>query len=209
MQTRSERRKSILNGVRDETGRPGLSVLRQALEEMKEREQRRKEFFGIISRVLFVAMAVVLLNIYVVRFATVSGASMEPTLNDGDVVICSPLGYKPSRGDIVVTELDIGSGDLVKRVIALPGDTVDINFDTGTVRVNNEVIDEPYINGRTQAAGDITFPVTVPEGRVFLLGDNRNNSVDSRRSEVGMVPESTLLGRVYLRIFPFDGIGIP
>ncbi|WP_082903336.1 signal peptidase I [Christensenella timonensis] len=194
-------------GAEGERWRPSLQAVRAEIERLQKRRDRRKEVWGIISRVLFVAMAVMLINIYVVRIATVNGASMQPTLQDGDVLLCSSLGYTPDYGDIVVTEMDVGEGDLVKRVIALAGDTVDVDYRTGTVSVNGERLDEPYILESTNLKGDIQFPVEVPVGRVFLLGDNRNNSVDSRRSILGMVPECTLLGKVYFRVFPLDRIG--
>lgn len=190
-----------------EKWRPSLEAVRSEIERLQKRREHRKEVWGIISRVLFVAMAVVLINIYVVRIATVNGESMHPTLQDGDVLLCSSLGYTPDYGDIVVTEMDVGEGDLIKRVIALAGDTVDVNYQTGTVIVNGKPIDEPYVLEPTYLAGDIQFPAEVPAGRVFLLGDNRNNSVDSRRSILGMVPECTLLGKVHFRIFPLDRIG--
>ncbi|MEA5002563.1 MAG: signal peptidase I [Christensenella sp.] len=191
-----------------EKWRPSLAAVRAEIERLQRRRERRKEAWGIVSRVLFVAMAVVLINLYVVRIATVNGASMEPTLYNGDVLLCSPLGYTPDYGDIVVTEMDVGEGDLIKRVIALAGDTVDVDYQTGTVSVNGKQLSEPYTLEPTTLAGDMQFPATVPVGRVFLLGDNRNNSIDSRRSILGMVPKSTLLGKVYFRIYPFDRIGL-
>lgn len=187
--------------------RPSLEAIHAEIGRIGQRRERRKEVAGIIGRILFVAMAVVLVNIYVLRIATVSGASMEPTLRDGDVVLCSPLGYEPDYGDIVVTELDVGGGDLVKRVAALAGDTVDIDSAAGTVSVNGKAIDEPYIMEAIHGEAEMNFPAVVPPGRVFLLGDNRNNSVDSRREVVGMVPESTILGKVVFRIWPAAGFG--
>ncbi|WP_082989529.1 signal peptidase I [Christensenella intestinihominis] len=187
--------------------RPSLEAIHAEIKRIEQRRERQKEVGGIIGRILFVVMAVMLLNIYVLRIATVSGASMEPTLRGGDVVLCSPLGYKPDYGDIVVTELDIGEGDLAKRVIALAGDTVDIDPGTGAVSVNGKVIDEPYIAEPIHEKPDMEFPAVVPRGRVFILGDNRNNSVDSRKEIVGMVPESTILGKVVFRIWPLGGFG--
>lgn len=190
-----------------EKWRPSLAAVRLEIEWLQKRKAQRKEVWGVISRVLFVAMAVVLINIYVVRIAAVNGASMEPTLQNGDVVLCSSLGYAPDYGDIVVTEMDVGEGDLIKRVIALEGDTVDVDYRTGMVIVNGKAMEEPYTLEPTYLEGDVQFPVQVPAGRVFLLGDNRNNSVDSRRSALGMVPECTLLGKVYFRIYPLHKIG--
>ena len=184
--------------------RPSLAAVRKEIERRERRDAAVKEAKKTVFCILFAAMAVVLLNIYVVRIATVNGGSMEPTLHNGDVLICSPLNFVPARGDIVVTELSAGDGPLIKRVIAVPGDTVDIDYDTGTVSVNGKKLDEPYIKELTKLKGDVQLPATVPAGRMFLLGDNRNDSIDSRRTVVGMVPICTVVGRVILRIFPFN-----
>ena len=101
------------------------------------------------------------------------------------------------------------SRPIVKRVIATEGQTVDIDFSTGEVRVDGEVQDEPYINEPTLTNFDdgLTYPVTVPEGCVFLMGDNRNHSSDSRYAPIGCVETDNILGKVILRIFPFSRIG--
>jgi signal peptidase I len=143
----------------------------------------------------------------------VNGSSMENTLHDRDYLFLSKQAYsfggEPQRGDIVVAhsslELDEGNGtkNLIKRVIAIPGDTVSIYG--GSVYVNGEALIEPYIkDGYTE--GDMP-EVTVPEGTVFLLGDNRQNSGDSREPEVGFVPKGDLIGKAIFRLFPFDKFG--
>ena len=98
---------------------------------------------------------------------------------------------------------------IIKRVIATGGQTVDINFDRGVVFVDGEQLDESYVNTPTNVSYDVQFPVTVPEGSVFCLGDNRNHSYDSRASEIGMIDERYVLGKVLWRIFPFHSIGNP
>ena len=95
----------------------------------------------------------------------------------------------------------------MKRIIAMGGDTVDIDFDMGQVTVNGEVLDEPYISAPTQQSFDVEFPLTVPEGQVFLMGDNRPHSTDSRSSQVGFVDERSILGKVLFRIAPFNRLG--
>ena len=125
-------------------------------------------------------------------FTKISGDSMKPGLSNGDLIFVLPAS-QITYGDIVITTDDIAYGQsIVKRVIALEGDTVFINFSTGEVFVNDQLLTEPYIAEPTTVFGDITFPLTVPEGTVFLLGDNRNHSVDSRYSSVGCVPVSQI-----------------
>ncbi len=146
----------------------------------------------------------------------VYGPSMEDTLigkdldgySDviGDKLVISNMFYTPMQGDIVVIHSEI-EDSIVKRVIATAGQTVDINFLTGTVTVDDEVLQEPYIKNLTVNKGDVQFPVTVPEGCVFVLGDNRAVSLDSRYSVIGMVDTDDIMGKVVFRIYPFDRFG--
>lgn len=125
------------------------------------------------------------------------------------MMIVSDLGYNPKRGDVIVVNKETFSiGPIVKRVIAVGGDTVDINFATGEVFVNGEVLDEPYINEPTYTAEGTEFPLTVPEGQLFLLGDNRNGSSDSRDPRIGLVDERYVIGHVLAVIFPFSSFGV-
>ncbi len=111
--------------------------------------------------------------------------------------------YQPSRGDIVVvTKPNSENEPLIKRVIALEGQTVDIDFSKGIVYVDGEALDEPYVNTPTNLRYDVKFPITVPKGDLFVLGDNRNGSLDSRSSRIGFIDTRYVLGKVYLRIFP-------
>ena len=132
----------------------------------------------------------------------VDGPSMKPTLEHNDKLVVSTVGYKAKVGDVVVISK---TGDLdkpiVKRIIAVGGDTVDINFTTGVVTVNGT--EENYTDELTSQQFDIAFPITVPEGSVFVLGDNRGNSLDSRSTRVGCVDERYIVGKVLFRFFPF------
>ena len=116
-------------------------------------------------------------------------------------------GYE--RGDVIIishaTRMD---ESIIKRVIAVGGDTVDIDFYKGTVSVNGQVLDEPYVNTPTNLSYDMTFPVTVPDGKLFVLGDNRNDSLDSRSTDIGFINENKVLGKVVFRFYPFDKIEI-
>lgn len=157
---------------------------------------------------IFSLLFVVIVFTFLFRLIGVSGHSMVPTLQDKDIMIVSNLGYTPARGDVVVlNKKSFTYGPIVKRIIAVGGDTVDINFAEGVVSVNGEALDEPYINEPTWEAEGIAFPVTVPEGSVFVMGDNRNASTDSRDPRIGMVDERYIIGHVLAVALPFQSMG--
>lgn len=154
-------------------------------------------------------LVVVLIFTLVVRIIAVDGDSMLPTLHDQErvLLLSSNLYTEPENGDIVVAYSSGLQKPLVKRVIATEGQTVDIDFAAHEVWVDGELLDEPYIAAPTAAYADVSFPQTVPEGHVFVMGDNRNNSRDSRDSAVGMVDTRCILGKVLLRISPWEKAG--
>jgi signal peptidase I len=134
----------------------------------------------------------------------VNGHSMMPTLRHRDWLLVNSFDSRPRRGDIVViTQPNRTQEPLVKRVIALGGQTVDINFETHEVFVDGELQMEPYIAEPTARASDVRFPLLVKEGYVFVMGDNRNDSLDSRSSDVGLIDERYIYGRALWRFFPF------
>ena len=143
--------------------------------------------------------------VFIGRIATVSGSSMEPNLHDGDAVLLTNLYPRPDYGDVIaVGRYDENNPSIVKRIIALGGDEVNINFETHLITVNGGVITEHYkVVDALTVQGDLTYPVTVPEDCVFVLGDNRNDSLDSRFSEVGFIRREEIAGKVVCRIFPF------
>lgn len=154
---------------------------------------------------------IILLFTFVVRLIGVDGSSMYPTLHDSDKIFMSNLFYTPAKGDIVVlTKKSFIDGPIVKRVIATEGDTIDIDFEKNVVTVNGQALSEAYVNPETIAplrAGDMSFPQTVPDNCVFVMGDNRNASSDSRYTALGMVDTRYILGHVLLRILPLDRFG--
>lgn len=175
---------------------------------MEEQKSRARDVFEWYDALVFALAVVVVLFLFGARIITVSGSSMVPTLYGGDHVLVQSMFYQPKRGDIVVVDGYSAYGDpLIKRVIGVGGDVVDIDFAAGTVTVNGEVQEEPYISAPTTLSFDVEFPLTVPEGHVFLMGDNRPNSKDSRASEIGCPDERELLGRVLLRVSPLDRLG--
>ncbi len=162
------------------------------------------DFVSIIS-VAIVAVAVVF--IFAFRTVGVVGGSMYPTLSNLDRIILTASYDEPRYGDIVVTCQPSKSPSipdvLVKRVIATEGQTVDIDFVNGIVYVDGVALDEPYINEPTHDRESFTGEVTVPEGYVFVMGDNRNASTDSRDHRVGFIREEYILGKALFRIAPF------
>lgn len=151
-------------------------------------------------------IVVMIIFTFAVRMVGVEGSSMLPTYEDGDWVIVSamtPGGVE--RGDVVVAvqpwERNV---PIIKRVIGVGGDTVDIDFSSGEVFVNGEMLVEDYIAEETHLYYDIEFPVHVEEGKLFVMGDNRNNSIDSRSSQIGLIDERYILGKTLRTIYPFS-----
>ena len=157
--------------------------------------------FEVFEAIIAALVVITVLFTFCFRVFNVDGPSMKPTLHNNDKVIVSTVGYKPERGDIIViAETADMNEPIVKRVIAVGGDVVDINFTTGVVTVNGT--EEDYTDELTSQQFDIAFPITVPEGTVFVLGDNRPNSLDSRSTRVGCVDERYIVGKVLFRFFP-------
>ena len=155
------------------------------------------------------ALVLVLVFSFFFRIIQVDGSSMVPTLINGDKLIVWGAGYTPQRGDVVIVDSYTAYGKpLVKRVIAKGGDTVSIDYATGTVAVNGEVLQEDYIAEPTYLGYDVQFPYTVPEGTVFVMGDNRNQSLDSRSTYVGCIDERDILGKVLVCFMPFTDFGV-
>ncbi len=185
----------------------------------KERLNPKKELIEWLGVVASALIIVVILFGFVFRVAIISGDSMKNTLIDGDVVVISNFNYTPKQGDIVVVSRNAENtpesmreenGPIIKRVIATEFQIVNIDFETGTVYIDNMPLDEPYISTPTVDQYDVEFPITVPEGCIFVLGDNRDVSLDSRSSRIGdggMIDTRYVLGHAVYRVFPFDKMG--
>ena len=170
-----------------------------------------KNTYEWIQCIITALAACVVLFLFFVRVIDVKGSSMVPTLHDGDKMLVSNLFYKPKTGDIVIFKKDEYNPNkaLVKRIIAVEGDTVNIDFEKGIVYINGEAIQEDYINELTHIKEDFIGPKTVPEGCLFVMGDNRNASTDSRTTEIGMVDKRLLIGKVHMVLFPVSAFGSP
>ncbi|MCI2059015.1 MAG: signal peptidase I [Oscillibacter sp.] len=164
-----------------------------------------RSFYEWVQALVCSVLAVVLLFTFAVRLIGVDGHSMVPTLQNGDrlLVVNAQLDGSYRRGDIVVLrKASFLTEPIVKRVIATAGQTVDIDFTAGSVFVDGQKLEEDYINDLTTLEEGTPFPLTVPEGCIFVMGDNRNNSTDSRDSRVGTVDLRCVIGRAVFLAFP-------
>ena len=204
--------------------------LQQAETERTEEPEKKKgniaaEIFDWFDTILCSVIAVIVIFTFFTRLSSVDGSSMNPTLEDKERLLITNMCYTPKHNDIVVLwaenlindEGGLGKA-VVKRVVGTSGDKIRIDFDEGIVYRNGEALplevkdgllyeDGHTINDYTRRPLDFSGEVTVPEGYVFVLGDNRNNSRDSRDRVIGLVDERLIAGRVYLRVAPFDKFG--
>jgi signal peptidase I len=175
----------------------------------KKHKAPRDTNMGLYDWVQCIVSAVVagiLIFVFVGKVDGIKGPSMMQTLQNGDTVILSNLFYTPKYADIVFIKTEAyGETPIVKRIIATAGQTVDIDFEKGFVTVDGTELQEPYVNGPTTQRINFKGPVTVPEGHVFVLGDNRNESSDSRDDRVGMIDVQDILGKVYFILIPGQG----
>lgn len=177
------------------------------LEQELSRERYKHRYSAALRSTVYSLMVVasfaILIATLVMPVLKVYGSSMDPTLQEGQIIV-AVKSTQLSRGDLVA--FYFGNKLLVKRCIAGPGDWVDID-ESGTVSVNGEVLDEPYVADKALGQCDLEFPYQVPESRYFLLGDHRTTSVDSRSSLVGCVSEEQIIGRVVFSIWPLSKFG--
>ena len=170
-----------------------------------QKKEEGRDLYEWTQALVCSVLAVVLLFTFVVRLIGVDGHSMVPTLQDGDrlLVLNSLWDDDYQYGDIVVLRKDTFMEEpIVKRVIATEGQTVDIDFDAGVVYVDGAALEEDYIRQPTHLEEGLDFPCTVPAGCVFVMGDNRNHSSDSRSSDLGTVDTRYVIGRAVFLLFP-------
>ena len=179
----------------------------EQIERELRREQYRKDYRRVlkstIGGLITVAAAAVLVAVLLLPVLRIFGKSMSPTLKEGDIVVSLKTG-EFSTGDVVAFYYN--NKILVKRVIASPGDWVDLDED-GTVYVNRERIDEPYLTEKAYGETNIELPFQVPESKIFVMGDNRAVSVDSRNTAVGCVAEEQVVGKIVFRVWPLGEFG--
>lgn len=176
------------------------------MEKEKKEVSAKSNIFEWVQSIVVSVIVVTLIVTFIGRPMGVSGDSMLPTFHAKDKIITTNIHGDLKYGDVVVIKRK-NDVPLIKRVIAVENEKIDINFETGEVSVNDVVLDEPYINEVTKTNYGTTFPTLVPKGCVFVMGDNRNHSDDSRNPEVGMINTKNVFGKVIFRIFPLDRIG--
>lgn len=177
--------------------------------ELRKAKKRKKIIEWAVTFAAVIITAFIFRN-FIFGTAVVKGASMEPEFEHNDTVFVNKLAYtvgSPKRGDVVICWYDKGTDyeTIIKRVIGLPGDVIDVEKDADYnyfVVLNGERLDEGYIKEPMEQIGDIEYPFTVPENSYFVMGDNRNNSNDSRSQFIGAVPEDQIDGKIAARIFP-------
>lgn len=168
--------------------------------EIDRLHKRRTRFISLVVALVIVSAVTVASMAVFARPVQVNGMSMEPTLSTGDLLLVDSRRTSPTYGDVVVFTVDTLQGlQLVKRVVGLPGDVIDMDPASGQFYRNGNAIPEPYVEktSRARQADTMSFPTIVPAGHLFVLGDNRQTSIDSRCNEVGMVPMQNLIGSVW------------
>lgn len=186
--------------------RDNLPTAEQFNSEIRQIKYRRdfiKVLRSTVSSLIVVAAIAVLVAMLLLPILRVTGSSMTPTLQNDELVVCSKRSNFKS-GDVVAFYYN--NKILLKRVIGTAGDVIDIKED-GTVYVNGEKIDEPYVNEKALGTCDISLPYQVPDNRIFVMGDHRSVSIDSRSTTVGCIADEYVIGRVILRLWPFETIG--
>lgn len=184
--------------------------MKQENEKFGNKNAKLKETIEWLESVLIAIVFVIVLSSFFFRIVTISGPSMQNTLFNGDRIIISNMFYTPTCGDVVVisrnyynensTQTDVAE-PIIKRIIATEGMIVDIDFENGFVYVDGVLLEEEYIKNPTYNKWDVEFPLVVGENEVFVLGDNRMESMDSRDSRIGLIDERHILGKALFRIY--------
>ncbi len=183
---------------------PTADQVKSELRNERNKIRYRRILKNAVYALIIVAAVAVLIATLVLPVLQISGTSMEPTLNNGEIVVLVKTS-KLERGDLC--GFSYSNKILIKRVIGLPGDAVSIDSE-GTVFVNGEALDEPYVIEKSLGECDLEFPYIVPENEYFLLGDQRDSSIDSRSSVIGCIDKEQILGKLFFRIWPFSEISL-
>lgn len=188
-------------------GKPVVLPSVEQLEKELKREKYRHNYHQVLRSTVFtlicVAAVAILIAMLFMPVLQIYGSSMTPCMNDGDIVVTLKRS-EFQRGDVI--SLYYNNKILVKRVIAFPGEWVNLDAD-GNAYVNDQLIEEPYLEEKAFGEVNIELPYQVPDGRLFVMGDHRATSADSRNTAVGCVSEEQIVGRVLLRVWPFERFG--
>lgn len=182
---------------------PTAEQLEQELKRLKYRHSFAFTLRSTVASLIVVAAIAVMISTMIMPVLRVTGTSMTPTLQNDQVIICNKLA-ECQKGDVVAFYYN--NKVLIKRVIGVAGDVSDISGD-GVVSVNGEPLDEPYVSELALGECDIELPYQVPDNRIFVMGDHRSVSIDSRSTSVGCVAIENVIGKVLLRVYPIDSFG--
>ena len=181
---------------------PTSEQLAYEMRRIKYKKDYRRMLYSTVSSLIVVAAVAVLISMLFLPVLRVTGTSMAPTLMNDELVICSKRSNFKS-GDVVAFYFN--NKILLKRVIGTAGDVIDIKED-GTVYLNGKILDEPYLTEKAFGECDIQLPYQVPDNRIFVMGDHRSVSVDSRSTTVGCIADEYIIGRVIFRVWPFGNV---
>lgn len=170
------------------------------------------DLYSWLQALVFALVVLILAFTFFGRIIGVEGTSMVPTLHNRDMLLLQCIDYTPKQGDVVVLTKEFAdiTNPIVKRVIAVGGQTIQVDYASNSVTVDGQVLEEPYINGAMEVPGSPYMQKTswqVPEGSIFVMGDNRNHSSDSRDERLGLVDTRYVLGRALVILLPFQDIG--
>lgn len=183
---------------------PTADQLDSLLRRIRYRKKFAKTMIDTVGSLLVVAAVAVLVSMLFLPVLRVAGTSMTPTMQNDELVICSKRSDFEC-GDIIAFYYN--NKILLKRVIGVAGDWVDIK-DDGTVYINGQELDEPYVEAKSLGECDLEFPYQVPDNRIFVMGDHRETSIDSRSTAVGCIADEYIIGKVIFRLWPWERIGI-
>lgn len=197
--------------LRWDSDSPAAEGADSQIEDVSVRAKKKKKV--LLGNVLYIVI-VIAVTVFVITFVgqrtKVDGDSMYPALHHGDNLIVDKISYRfhdPERFDVIIFPYQDTKQYYIKRVIALPGETVQIDYD-GTIYIDGEILDESYGYETIVYPGIAADPITLGEDQYFVLGDNRNDSRDSRYEEVGLIEKDAIIGRAWVRFFPFQDAGL-
>ena len=193
---------AMLHRKKKEVSLPTKKQVETERKRYRRQKAYNKALRGTVYVLTIVAAVAVLIATLVLPVLQIEGTSMEPTLHNGDIVLLMKT-TRFERGDLC--GFTWNNKLLIKRVIGVPGDWIEIDTD-GTVYLNGEKLDEPYVEQKAFGECDLEFPFQVPQEQYFVVGDMRENSIDSRNTLIGCIPKDQIVGKVFFRVWPFKSI---